>query len=278
MKHLPKVSSFIVYSYVAFSLIPIAWMLVTSLRTRLHIVSQPLLSGMELTFKNYSTTYAGMDVFGLVLNSAIVAAASTLGLILLCGPASFIFAHYPTRFANQLFTFAIATRLISPIAVSLPLFVLIGTLGLRGSYLGIIAGHMVINLSLAVWLLRGYSQSIPSSLVRAARMDGLSLLQSYLSVALPLTRQGMLFTTLLVFLFSWNEFLLASLLSNSQTQTLTQALPALVTQGVTRWGQLCALATMASTPVFLVLLLFAKLIKTQHPYNSVPVLGAVRVN
>ena len=138
-----------------------------------------------------------------------------------------------------------------PISIAVPLFLFFTTVGLIDTLYAVIIAHTSFNLSLVVWMMRGFFAEIPREIDEAAQMDGRSRLGTFFGVIVPLAAPGLAATAVLCFILSWNEFLYAFLLVAFEGRPLTVGIPGLVTPHGTLWGQVAAVAVVATLPIVL---------------------------
>jgi multiple sugar transport system permease protein len=148
----------------------------------------------------------------------------------------------------------VSNRMMPPIAVAIPLFFIFRDLGLRDSHLGLIIAHTLINLPLAVLLMKSFIDEVPKDVDEAAMIDGASRFQCFRRVVLPMVKGGVAATAVLCFIFSWTEFLLSLQLTTS-IRTIPVKISTFVTSTGTEWGFITALGTAAMVPAFIFILL-----------------------
>ncbi len=136
-----------------------------------------------------------------------------------------------------------------PISVVVPMFLLFTMLGITDTPLAVILAHSTFNLSLVVWVMRGFFAEIPKEIDEAGMMDGLTRAGTFLRLLVPLAAPGLAATAILCFILSWNEFLYAFVLVAFEGRTLTVGIPGLVTPHGTLWGQVAAVAVVATLPI-----------------------------
>jgi len=236
-----------------FSLFPIAWLVLTSLKSRRDIY------GAVLFFKPQFDAYA--DIFGrnreLILsglsNSLLVAGLSSLIVMILAAMAGFSLSRmeYPGRKA-VLFGI-LATRLMPPVVVIFPLFMLFKAFDLIDSVAAVAILHTFFNLPLCIWLMKSFFDTVPKSLEEAARIDGASGAQTAFLIVLPLVAAGVATSALFSFVFSWNEFMFALVFTQRVARTAPIVL-ANATYGEAEifWADMAALASIMMLPSILV--------------------------
>jgi multiple sugar transport system permease protein len=235
--------------FTAIWILPYLWMLATSFKSRLEITARPPRVFFSPTLDNFAWTYNGQGIVPLFGNTFIIALGTVVATLLLGIPAAYFFARHRSTITRSLFLFILSTRIAPPIALSLPFFIVLTQIGLRGTYVGVIIIHGVFNLSFVIWLLEGVFADIPEEIEMAAQVDGRTRLGALVRVVLPLAQPGIGAAALFTFVFSWNEYMMASLLSSSTTRPITPALPGFIAQATTQWGFFCVVATLSSVPV-----------------------------
>jgi multiple sugar transport system permease protein len=235
-------------------LVPYLWLVASAFKSRLDITASPPRIWFQPTLANIAWVYNGQSLATLLVNSTVVSLAATLLTVAFAIPAAHLFARVKTGHTRNLFVLVLATRIAPPVALSLPLFILFSASGLRGSLFGLVLAHVTFNLPVAVWLLEGFFSDVPEELEMAARIDGQTDFGVLWNVTLPIAKNGIAVAALFVFVFSWNEYMMSSLLSSSTTRPLTPALPSFIAQATTQWGQFAFVALVATLPALLLVL------------------------
>ena len=230
---------------------PIVWMVLTAFKTSNQAFSQTPVLLFTPTLDNFSQVFGGSQFGYALLNSVQVSVISALLAVLLGSGIAYPLARFQFRGKQQLSTWILSLRIIPPIVTIIPLFLMMRSAHLNGTLFSIILLHTFMNLPLAVWLLRGFYAEVPRELEEAAAIDGLSRSGIFLRIVLPLAMPGVASTALLSFVFSWNEFLFANILSGAYTRTATVALTEFVTPVGTEWTRIMAAGTIVAVPVWL---------------------------
>lgn len=240
----------------ALFLIPIYWILATSLKPNSKILVTPTtLLPAQVTLDHYAVAVSG-DFRRYLLNSLIAASGATAIGLLLAVPAAWGFAKFAYPGSSALLSFTVVTRVFPPIALALPFFLQFRSLGLIDTPLGLVVGYVPIALPLMIWILTGFFRDFPDELVEAARIDGLSILGTLVRIVLPLSLPGLGVAVLFGFLVSWNEFVIALTITRTPAaQTMPVGISALITQFQTLWGEMMAVAAVYLLPVLAVTLL-----------------------
>lgn len=239
--------------YMAFLLLPVAYMVLVTFTSAEFLYSPRLIPALgELTIANYLTVLNTGLFQQYFINSAIIA-TSTTALTLCVGTLA---AYSLSRFdypghQGLLFTF-LSTQMLPLVLILIPFFLLMFSLNLVDSYLGIIIAHSVGGIPLGTWLLKGYFDDIPESLDEAAKMDGCSQLDILTRIIVPLSLPGIAVAGFYTFILSWNDFLLVSVLSQTAaTRTLPFGLQLFQAQNTVAWELLLTAATITMVPVVL---------------------------
>ena len=235
----------------AFTLVPFLWLVMTAFKERTAILSPVLRLGFEPTWSNFYDAFVTGEFDRSLANSLIIASGSVAICMGVGVPAAYAFSRFRIFGEKHLYFYVLTTRMAPAIAMVLPLYMFFQSLGLLGTVWGVMVAHTTFNLALVIYLMRNFFDDIPRALDEAALIDGATEWHVFWHVVLPLARPGMAVTTVLAFLFSWNEFLFAMMIGGTTAQTLPAGFPGLVTPLGTYWGQLAAVSVVVSIPVLL---------------------------
>lgn len=217
--------------------------------------------GISLGYTNTSTQLTGGGNFYMLprlVDSIVVAVGSTIVTILIATFASYALSRM--RFAGQHhFVFWIlSTRMMPPVAVAIPMFFIYKQFGLLDTYTGIILVHALMNLPLAVLLLKSFFDDIPTEIDEAALIDGASRWLIFRRIVAPMAVGGIAATAVLCFIFSWTEFLFVLTLTQTGLKTIPVVSSTFVTSTGTAWGNMAALGVGAMVPAFIFILMVQK--------------------
>lgn len=192
------------------------------------------------------------------MNSVIIGFGSTFLSILLGTLAAYAFSRYRIPLKDDLLFFILSTRMMPPIAVAIPIFLMFRGLGLSDTHAGMILLYTAVNLSLSVWLLKGFIDEIPREYEEAALIDGYTRFQAFYKVVVPQAATGIASTAIFCLIFSWNEYAFAVLLTSGNAQTAPPFIPTII--GVTGqdWPAVAAGATLFLMPVMVFTILLRK--------------------
>ncbi len=192
------------------------------------------------------------------LNSIIIGFGSTALSMFLGTLAAYAFSRFRVPLKDDLLFFILSTRMMPPIAVSIPIFLMFRQLGLNDTHLGMIMLYTAVNLSLSVWLLKGFMDEIPFEYEEAALIDGYTRFQAFYKVVLPQARTGIASTAIFCLIFAWNEYAFAVLLTSGQAQTAPPFIPTIIGIGGKDWPAVAAGATLFLVPVMVFTILLRK--------------------
>jgi len=238
-------------------MVPFLWMLLGSFKTTVDFLCYPPTWLFQPTLDNYRQVFADNAFVRYLLNSLVVAAGATIVGLLLGIPAAYALARW-RRTAMGIVL--LAARMAPGIAFLIPLFVLFLQLHLVGSYVSLIASHLIFTLPLTVWLMVGFIEAVPVEIEQSALIDGCSVPGVLLRVVVPLTAHGIAATSILSFIASWNNFLFALVLANEQTKTLPVAVLGYIGYTPIQWGTLMAASCIITMPVLVLALCVQKYI------------------
>jgi ABC-type glycerol-3-phosphate transport system permease component len=230
---------------------PIYWMIMTAFKTGNEAFSSiPTLFAWP-NLENFRLVFT-QNNFGLALGTSVfVASLSTLLCLIIGASVAYPLARVKIRGQKHLAFWILSLRIIPPIAVIIPLFLLLRTVGLTGSIWSLVIVYTFMNLPLTIWLLRGFFSDLPQEIEEASFVDGAGRLRTFIGITLPLTVPGLIATGLLCFIFAWNEFLFANILTGAATRTAPVGLTEYVTPVSVEWNKIMAAGTLVVLPVWI---------------------------
>ncbi|MFO0297855.1 MAG: carbohydrate ABC transporter permease [Pseudomonadota bacterium] len=293
----------VVVLYALLTMVPLAWIVLTSLKSPPDSISYPPKVLFEPTLEGYCNLFTtrsrqtadyiaslpppddrceaiararNMVVAGpsnyapRFLNSLIIAFGSTFVSVVLGTMAAYAFSRFRVPGKDDLLCFILSTRMMPPIAVAIPIFLMYRELGLSDTRLGMILLYSAINVSLAVWLMKGFIDEIPREYEEAALVDGYTRLQAFFKVVLPQATTGIVATAIFCLIFAWNEYAFAVLLTSGEAQTAPPFIPIIIGEGGQDWP-----AVAAGTTLFLLPILVFTVLLRRHLLRGIT-FGAVR--
>jgi multiple sugar transport system permease protein len=268
-------------------LIPVFWMATTSFKTRPDAVAvppkvffQPSLEGFvslltqrrqltnaeieqykqrtDLDWANQIALIRGQVIIGQsaftrqLLNSLIIASASTIISVLFAVLSAYAFSRFNVPGKDDLLFFILSQRMLPAVVVTVPIFLMYRELGLYDTHIGMILLYTSFNLSFAVWLLKGFIDEIPKEYEEAALVDGYTRLQAFRKIVLPQATTGIAATTVFSFIFSWNEYAFALMLTSENARTAPPSIPLVLGTGGIEWAAIAAGSLAFLIPVVIV--------------------------
>jgi multiple sugar transport system permease protein len=241
----------------SFVLGPFIWQLITALKPAAQLAQLPPLLPRPFTKEHFAAVLGAPGFLRVILNSFLVAGATILLAFVLGVPAAYALAKLDFEGRHVLLGGLLCLSMFPAIANVAPLYLLFIRLGIRDSLLAVVITHAVMVLPFTIWTLTNFFQEIPDDLYRAARIDGCSHGGILRHVVLPLAAPSLVSVGLLVFIFSWNEFLYAfTLTASERSRTLPVAIALFPGVHETPWGEIAAAAVLATLPTVLLVLLF----------------------
>jgi multiple sugar transport system permease protein len=246
----------------AFAATPLVWYGLSSLKSSAELAQIPsTFLPSQITLENYSELFVRRPFAVYYLNSIVVASLASLLCVVFASLMAYRLARSPKRFRAAVSYILLVLAFFPPIVLVFPVFELVRFAGLVNQLWSLIIPYAALNLPFAVWLLTGYMEQIPAELEEAAAIDGLSAFQTYCTIMLPLATPALITAFLLVFIFSWNEFMFALTFMNldsSRTITVGVATLSGAFSYEIPWGMLAAGIVVSTVPLVLVVALFQK--------------------
>ena len=245
--------------FTLFVILPILFMITTSIKEPIEIrESGALLPTRGIFTINWVRAYVTEPLGSFLFNSTVVAVISTLLVLLIAVPTTYAIVRFQIG-GNILPSMILGGYVMPPIVVSIPIFMMIRVLGLPNTKLGLIIVHMIINAPIAVWLLDSFIRSIPQELEEAAWIDGYSRFHTLWKVVIPLIKPGLIATGIICLILSWNEFLMALLLTyGPEAQTFPVGISRYQGQHGLQFGEMSAAALTGIIPIYLLVFIFQR--------------------
>jgi len=275
-------------------LFPVVWMLATAFKPREEIISvppkvffTPTLDGFVALFYQRSTMTkmqqkrleaqvdqlswpervalkSGLKIIGpsqyvaRLKNSLIIAGGSTIAALVLGVLSAYAFSRFTVTAKGDWMFFILSTRMLPPVVVTIPIFLMYRYLGLFDTHLGMIILYTAFNLSLAVWLLNGFIDEIPREYEEAALVDGYSRWQAFIKIVLPQSVTGIAATAVFCLIFAWNEYAFALMLTGDRARTAPPSIPSVVGTAGREWAATAAGSLLFLIPVVIVAFVLRK--------------------
>jgi len=234
--------------------LPILWMLLTSLHSETSAATNPPSLGAALTLQGYREFFGsatGTSPWPSLLNSITASVLSTILVLLLAIPAAYALSIRPVRKWTDVLFFFLSTKMLPVVAGLLPIYLFAQRARLLDNIVLLIVLYTAMNLPIAVWMMRSFLVEVPKEILEAASMDGAGLTRTLRSVVAPIVSPGIAATALICFIFSWNELLFARVLTSTAAQTAPVFLTGFVTSQGLFLAKVCAAAIVVSLPVLI---------------------------
>ncbi|MGH6924615.1 MAG: carbohydrate ABC transporter permease [Propylenella sp.] len=230
-------------------LFPIYWLFIISMKTPDEIFAFPPVWWPEsIQFANFRVLFKDGDA-KTVLNSLIVASVSTACAMVLGTMCAYSIARFRTG-GNMFSDWVLSNRMIPPIVIVFPVFLLFVKLGWVDSFHGLIVLYTAFNLPYVIWMMRGYIQDIPIELEESALVDGCTRWQVFRRVVFPMARAGLFATAVFTFVFAWNEFIFALVLTRNNATTFPVQVTHYFGGQSNFWAKIAAMSVLGTVPIF----------------------------
>jgi multiple sugar transport system permease protein len=239
-------------------LFPIYWIVLTSLKTPLQINEPVPTLLFAPTLENYRHLFTEFAFAHVLRNSLIITTATTAIVMTLALLAAYALARLRVPGGKHVALWMLSLRFLPPIAVVLPFFVAWQRLGLLDTHLGLILIYVGFNLPFAIWMLRGFLVEVPRDLDEAATLDGLGHLAIIRRIILPVVAPGAAVTAIFTFVFAWNEYLMALVLTSREATTVPVTVSKFIQPYTILWGDVGAAATIELLPMLAIVFLLQK--------------------
>jgi multiple sugar transport system permease protein len=241
-----------------FTLFPFYWMVSASFKDQADLLASPPVWIFKPTLSNYAGIFADNRVVDGVTHSLIVASLTTLVSLVLGTPAAYALARFQFRGKADLWFWFISNRMISPIVLALPVYLVAQSIRLLDTYTILVLIYLTFNLPIVVWICTDQFRSIPAELEQAARLEGASQFLIFWRIYLPLGLPGVVVSAIFSFIFSWNELLYALVLTRRVAVTAPVAATSFMTGYELPWGKIMATGTIIVLPVTVFALLVSR--------------------
>ena len=236
---------------------PLVWMLLASFKTNVDIYDAGKAVFFHPTLENYTKVLKQANYGQYIFNSFWVAFVSTAISLVLGVPAAYSMSRFSM---NRSALVVLMARVIPGVSLLVPWYYVFSNLHMVGGYTVLVLSHMFVALPLVVYIMMGYFDSLPLELEESAMVDGLTPIGAFRRITLPLSVPGIATAGILAFIFSWNNFMFALVLSGAQTKTLPVAIFNFVGYASIDWGGLMAAATVVTVPIMVIALFTQKYI------------------
>ena len=232
-------------------LFPVYWVFIMAFKTPEEVfASPPVWAPSSLNFDSFRKLFQDGEVVS-VWNSLITAGTSTIIAMFLGTICAYSLARFRTG-GDNLAIWIISQRMIPPIVIVFPIFLLYAKVGLVDSYVGLIVLYTAFNLPYVIWMMRGYVEDVPLELEQSALVDGWSRWQMLWRVVFPMVKGGLFATAVFAFIFAWNDFIFALVLTRTEVVTFPVKVTSFFGQQQTFWAKIGAMTILGTLPIMLV--------------------------
>ena len=253
--------------YTIYNLGPIFWLLISSFKSRMDLFTMPPkifftpdLSGYESVFGVGSAkdSASAFGVFESLVNSVIVSTVGTALAVFLGTLAGYVCSRFSFAGKGDFMFFVLSTRMLPPVAVLVFYHLMFAELGLADTRFGLILVAIFANIGLATWIMKGFFDGVPQEVEQIAIVNGYTRMYAFLHLVLPMVKGGIAATAGFCFIFAWNEFAFASILTTTKAKTLPVKISAASGATGIEWTQICAAGVVLIIPVLIFFYLIRK--------------------
>lgn len=230
---------------------PIFWMVLTGFKTELQAVATPPLLLFHPSLASYAEVQDRANYWSFAFNSVSISVGATVIALLLAIPAAYAMAFFPTERTRGTLLWMLSTKMLPPVGVLIPIYLLLRSAGLLDTRTGLIAVYTLMNLPIVVWMLFTFFKEVPREILEAGRMDGATRFGELRHVLLPLSLPGVASTGLLSLILCWNEAFWSLNLTSSRAAPLTTFIASFSSPEGLFFGKLSAASTLAVAPILI---------------------------
>lgn len=245
-------AALLVWSFVV--LFPLYWIFSMSLKPPSEAITLPPDWIFLPTVYNYIQLVQQSSFVAAFANSVFMVSASVVVVLLIGVPAAYVLSRYDVPKQRDVLVWILSSRMLPPVAVVFPFFIIFRALNLFDTRIGMIFMYITINISLVVWVMKAFFDGIPETLEEAARVDGATQFQAFRKVVLPAAKPGIFSVAIISFIFAWIELLFSLVLTNDTAVTVTMQVYQFIGVRQIEWGMLAAATTATILPVLLLII------------------------
>ncbi len=243
--------------FLLYTLLPMLWLVVSSFKTNTELMGSPFSLPVKLQFQNYINAFMVSGLGTLFLNSIFISIAATFLNVLVAAMASYVLARFNFKFREKFFTMFVVGILVPINSLMVPYFTLITKMHLYDKKFGLILTYAAVGIPISVSIIRSFMTTIPVELEEAGIIDGCSFYQRFFHIILPMSRTGLVTAATFQFLYCWNEFIYAMLLTSSEkTRTVQLGIRYFTNQFTTDYTSMYAAIVVSIIPSILGYIMF----------------------
>ena len=253
--------------YVFFSLGPIFWLVISSFKGRADLFAMPPVWIFDINTTGYESVFgigaaagtaSAYGVTDALINSVIVSSIGTVLAVLLGTLAGYVCSRHDFRGKGDFLFFVLSTRMLPPVAVLVFYHLMFARLGLTDTRFGLVLVAIFVNVGLATWIMKGFFDGVPKEVEQIAQVNGYSRMYAFFYLVLPMVRGGIAATAGFCFIFAWNEFAFASILTTTDAKTLPVKISSASGATGIEWTQIMAAGVVLIIPVLIFFYLIRK--------------------
>ena len=230
---------------------PVFWMVLTSFKTEAEAISRVPRFFFEPTLENYRAVQERASYFHFAFNSVVISIGSTLLALALAVPSAYAMAFFPTKRTRDTLLWMLSTKMMPSVGVLVPIYLIFRDLGLLDTRTGLLVIDALLNLPIIIWMLYTFFKEVPREVLEAARMDGAGPIRELYNLLLPLSLPGIVSTSLLAIILSWNEAFWSLTLTAAKAAPLTAFIASFSSPEGLFYAKLSAASTMAIAPILI---------------------------
>jgi len=251
--------TFISWIVLLIFLFPIYFLITSSMKRPEDIFAKPpKLFIFDVDFNSYYKVLFQTNIKEYIINSLIICFATVIIAMIVGFLAAYSLNRFEFKGKKNVSFWIISIRMGPPVMVMIPIFLIVNRFGIYDSHLALIIIYLMFNIPFVVWMLRSYLNQIPVEIEEAATIEGCNNLMIFRYIIFPLTKMGFMATFIISFIFSWNEFFFAFLLTGSESKTVPVAIQRYITQTGIRWDELTTAGTVIIIPILIISLIVGR--------------------
>jgi multiple sugar transport system permease protein len=239
------------------TLLPLFWTFIISIKSPKDLAAAPVALAFRPSLENYQRALIGVRFAKFFQNSFVIAITSAAIAIILTVPAGYVSARFGVggQFLKQ---WILSMWFLPPVVTAIPIFILMQFLKILDTYLALLIPYLLMNIPFSFLLLTSFIQEVPKELEEAALVDGCSRLQAFWKIIFPLTLPGFLITFAFCFMFAWNEYFFALILTGTKRMTLPVHITSYLSIHSIAWGEVAAVGMIMTVPMLILLIVIQK--------------------
>ncbi|MCH3918229.1 MAG: carbohydrate ABC transporter permease [Spirochaetia bacterium] len=243
-----------------FVLVPFLYFVSVSFQSKNYIEGNKsfFYSFLHPTFENYIQVFSTLSYFRYFKNSLIICVISTVFSVIVASLASYVLSRIKNDFTDNLAFWILSQKMLPPIAILIPIYLILSKIRLLDTYTGIILIYTVVNLPYSVWMIKSFIDDVPVEEDESAMLDGCNKLQILTKIIYPIAKPGIIATGIFIFILSWSEFIFALILTSMHTKTLPVAISSFVTDTGIEWNCMAAAGTILVIPLIIMFVFIQK--------------------